>query len=914
MKEKNILLIPVEENADLQKVHVRNDRGRWTDYEVRLALDKIDGWATYPYQGNMAAAVSDKPSMFLHAVNTRRLIPEYLLKLFRPDLYRGIHLTFDHGLIEGVIRVGAKNGEIELKLRCLFGGLDSSPIAIRINSRDLIHWNMMKTQIEEVPIEKTESGYLLEPESWYGNISSLHSFVIDGAQYEIGVSSQYKTKEGRTVNQLTLPYRKEGKLVPVDGTDSLRIWKRTFNQLEEASFHQKLRFRVAPGVWPDIRILEPDCTADDITAEAYEFQLCIQLKHEDEIILDINGWVLYLKDQSIRDKNGVWMPVGTDNGRIELKIFTDQNCMEIYCGGKVTFLIKTEEDASKVIVGNPFSDEAYFHLEEMQFPCIHIYSAIKGRKITINHLTVYGLRSIWLKEEEYRTIYSENESGQILYQGKHFTIYNNHIKDLKYGGPDAFITKAGDIISPVRIVEEFEWRNTKWGDMSRHVNRTNVWRASYDTSKYPVLYTSLPILDCAARLALDVIYACSGDLYALPSQTGLWSAGLFQGKGEGFGVWLRDSTQTALRCGNLLDRSTARRTLTYTSKQGFNNGTDGPAMAAVGIWDYYLCTNDRSLIYETWHYLRIHANEMLDRYDASLDLVHAAQSTSNDSFAEPENGGYALSTEIYYMNAFEAMAGMGAICGEVPSMVSAWRQAGQRMRESIRSRYWKKTVGYFTSGPFGSEAYIKGYWETSGTEAVLWPRFGLCQKAKRISILRVLDEKYLKEAGIDLFPYRPETNHFVHSVWGVYNAGICSAAAECGKAELILKILMQQIRQCIMNKSFYEVIDCQSEKAWRWPGQLWHAAGFLSIIYYGLCGIHYDTEGMYFTPAIHKEIGAFSVKNLEFGEGIYDLIFQASGTRFLIYMDGEYAGITGTDGYRIKAGSGGNHELSFIPV
>ena len=38
----------------------------------------------------------------------------------------------------------------------------------------------------------------------------------------------------------------------------------------------------------------------------------------------------------------------------------------------------------------------------------------------------------------------------------------------------------------------------------------------------------------------------------------------------------------------------------------------------------------------------------------------------------------------------------------------------------------------------------------------------------------------------------------------------------------------------------HEVVDVDTGRAWRWPGQLWHAAGFISTILYGLLGISYD--------------------------------------------------------------------------
>ena len=92
-------------------------------------------------------------------------------------------------------------------------------------------------------------------------------------------------------------------------------------------------------------------------------------------------------------------------------------------------------------------------------------------------------------------------------------------------------------------------------------------------------------------------------------------AGLFQCKGEGFGVWLRDSVHIAMRGGNLIDPETAGRSLLYAVKKRICNGSDGPAMGAVGLWDYYLATGDRSALEEGYETLLETMTEIENRYN-----------------------------------------------------------------------------------------------------------------------------------------------------------------------------------------------------------------------------------------------------------------------------------------------------------
>ena len=158
-------------------------------------------------------------------------------------------------------------------------------------------------------------------------------------------------------------------------------------------------------------------------------------------------------------------------------------------------------------------------------------------------------------------------------------------------------------------------------------------------------------------------------------------AGLFQCKGEGFGVWLRDSVHIAMRGGNLIDPETAGRSLLYAVKKGFDNGSDGPAMGAVGLWDYYLATGDRSALEEGYETLLETMTEIENRYNEEKGLVRAEQSTSNDAFPEPENAGYSLGSECYYMKAYDSMAKIEKLLHGENEKSKKWSKISEQLCE-----------------------------------------------------------------------------------------------------------------------------------------------------------------------------------------------------------------------------------------
>lgn len=70
-------------------------------------------------------------------------------------------------------------------------------------------------------------------------------------------------------------------------------------------------------------------------------------------------------------------------------------------------------------------------------------------------------------------------------------------------------------MSADRILEEFQWRKTKWGDMTRKSWRTDKWTADLSLKKYPTLKSASDILSATWNLAMTVFDRCTNGGYAL---------------------------------------------------------------------------------------------------------------------------------------------------------------------------------------------------------------------------------------------------------------------------------------------------------------------------------------------------------------------------------------------------------------
>jgi len=667
---------------------------------------------------------------------------------------------------------------------------------------------------------------------------------------------------------------------------TLRIWERQLGAWTEGSFEIPLRFRVVPGIWPDIEIGPAEGTGTDVSAAAYELVLRCDPGESGSLSVDVGGFRVSLLGRTLVVGDARIVVPG--RGAVHLVLHID--------GADGTVTVEDLEPIAVTAIQRQVDGAAGGQTTNIEgfrvgaaVPAVG--SALVGGGLVLLEAVIYGLREV--ESALYRTAAAMDEGpGELFYGSDRFAVHDRCVTDAALDDPAALVTDRTTIVSPQRVIEEFVWRDNEFGDMTRVVDRREMWRSRVEPGRFPELTTTFRSVDAAFALALETFQRNASGEFALPGETGMWSAGYFQGPGLGFGVWKRDSSHIAMRSGNLLDPDVARATLAYVVNSGFDNGSDGDALPTVAVWDHYLATGDESLIHETWPRL-VQAGAALDaRFDVDRGLVAAAQATSNDCFDEPEAGGFALSVQVYAMQTYAALSSMSGFPGVDGTRATHWAERAETMRRSIRASYWNPEHGYFTSGPVGSESFDSGYWETSGAEAALW---FVSDDAETESVLRRMRDVAMSPFGVVLFPYKEHVNHFCGSVWYGWQAGIARAAARTGDAELVRELVAQQVRTVVRNTTFYEVTDAASGESWRWPGQLWHAAGFVSLVLYGVLGIRYDLHGMTFTPAVAPQFDGAQLAGLRFRGAVLDVSIRGHGSRCEVTLDGRVVDRLQTD-------------------
>ena len=730
--EENWLRIPYEENADPCIITISDSTGKKETIQMKVSKTRVDYWMAYPLKDFFGDDIQAEgpASRWINAIELSD-DPE---KQRRRELSKSvIHYMPPTGCIRELNSVKKAGEQWVLDCvtdPCSLTGNEENQTAMRLVSKDLLHWKSEENELEEIEINCRKS------DKWIGDVEKQIEFEEDGKIWILGQTAK-KTCEGvASSNAISIPSVFSGEQIkPAAQMDNLRVWVRQWhNEHIDKKFEFLMRFRQGPDVWPEVRLLAPENILSDIQTKACEVELEMFVGQEPEIEFELCGvkWVWKALDQTLNCQ-GYKMKIPTEKGRLYLHFYRDMAIQELYADRKNAMLIVQDNGPKKEDykirseqvenINNPS-----FYLQYNADPYFEIHT--NGKTASVICLNIWGLRSTRYEEENRRLIEQE-EKGQPLFKSESYTIYEKCVEDRIYGEPAAWALRGGKIVlSPVRAVEEFCWRDTPWGDMTRIQNRTERWDAPED-SAYPKLHTEHNVINAAFSLATDIMCQNRNKKYALPGQEGLMNAAVFQREGEGFGSWVRDTCHAAFRCQNLLAPDEARESLSYISEHGFNNGVDCAAMPAIAAWDHYITTGDIQLLYEMLPGIIKYAEEADARYDEEMQLVHATMCLAQDAFEEPENGGYCLGTEIAFALMYQDVARICEVTGCYPERIKFWESRSKEMLASIKEKYWNEEKECFTSGPIGSEAYEKGWWETTGAEMVLWPRFGIATERQR---------------------------------------------------------------------------------------------------------------------------------------------------------------------------------------
>jgi hypothetical protein len=466
-----------------------------------------------------------------------------------------------------------------------------------------------------------------------------------------------------------------------------------------------------------------------------------------------------------------------------------------------------------------------------------------------------------------------------IYAGRAYSVYSHLVVDSVYGGESnpAIIPDDTTIYSPVRIIAQGK---TVVLDTSRW------WHPHPQIDRYPRLHTSHPSINATYNLAVDILSRCSsGEFMRNAGEEGMWQAGFR--RGEGYGVWTRDVCYVGLLMGSFVDEEVAKKSIEFVTKRGIDNGEDGLALPAIAVWNHFVVTGDSSVIRNTYANLEAKIGNIQFTTKRNLGFAHSGSFI--DSRRQPEAGGLPLSTNILYAESYRVMARMGAIMNEASASIDLWEQRSRVMKEAINREFWNPDCGYYTFGPKGSESFRNQHWENLGQSLAIWPQWDVADQSKRVTVLENKHVAYNQYGFADLNYLSVPGDEGLHGceMWVFTEVGEMVAMAKEKQINEVLELLASVIRTATIHKTFQEVVDWPTGKAWRYPGQLWNAMGYISMVYFGVLGMECDEQGVRFPNAcVPKPLANMSIDNFKYRDATLSIRVNGWGTFKRLEQDG----------------------------
>ena len=380
-------------------------------------------------------------------------------------------------------------------------------------------------------------------------------------------------------------------------------------------------------------------------------------------------------------------------------------------------------------------------------------------------------------------------------------------------------------------------------------------------------------------------------------------------------VWTRDTSYSVDMACALLHPDVSIKTLLGLKEQvagigecwyqdkcghfaGWPNLTDA-IVGATGAWSLYLVTGDKELLQPIY----ARTVKSLKRAERNALKPEFGLFGGCSTFME-SNSGYpgqyamhgpmiaktcALSTNLLYYRGYCVAAWAGKALGEESQ---SFEEKAARLKTAINDRLWMPDKGYYAYF-IDAKGELDRRMEGTGESFAILYRVADAEKAQQI-----LRSTPVTPWGIPcLWPQYPEWKDYRRPFAFYYHNGMIwpfvqgywAWAASTMKDEAVFaRELDALVRLSQKSDTFMELYRPEDGKPDGSPRQLWSAAGFLSMVYHGLCGMQFETGGIRFAPVVPRNFQKLSLAGVKYRECTLKITIKGNGTQVdLFRLDGQ---------------------------
>ena len=446
-----------------------------------------------------------------------------------------------------------------------------------------------------------------------------------------------------------------------------------------------------------------------------------------------------------------------------------------------------------------------------------------------------------------------------------------------------------------------------------------------------------------------VAYATHGKARVY-NQTGLLTTepAMFFRAGGGYDQpWTRDASVNSWSAGSLLAPAVARNTLWSVVRRDAHGRLIvqqddqwwDQVIWAVAAWNHVLVTGDRAFLaraYETTQDTlvedkRKHFNADRGLFEgaaflndgiAGYPVPPANARESHGSFVLNYPGAdkmMAFSTNCLYVGAYRAAAQMATALHRPAEEAVGWTAAADALTARIRKTFWIADEGRF-GYLLSPEGKLDGSQEGAGLAFSLL--FEIATPEQAASVLRVahVEPKGMTDVWPSFARYseeRPGRHNVI--VWPPIQGFWAEAAARAGDLPVFAREVetLAQLAHGDRDK-FWEIYNSQTgvpdggwqvEHAWlAAPNQTWSATGYLRMIYAGLFGMRFQSDGLAFAPALPSGWGDVSLAGVRYRHAVLRVQLHGTGT---VVRSFQVDGVEQTT-HLLPAGLRGKHRVDIV--
>ena len=113
--------------------------------------------------------------------------------------------------------------------------------------------------------------------------------------------------------------------------------------------------------------------------------------------------------------------------------------------------------------------------------------------------------------------------------------------------------------------------------------------------------------------------------------------------------------------------------------------------------------------------------------------------------------------------------------------------------------------------------------------------------------------------------YKTDFAHYYHNgmIWPFVEGYWAWAASESKDAKTFGREFDALVKLSEKNDTFMELYRPEDGKPDGSPRQLWSASGFLSMVYHGLFGMHFEQDGLRFAPVVPERFQQISLDEFQ---------------------------------------------------